>query len=149
MKEIERKFLIKTLPDLSVLAPWHSERFFLKNDKWYEERISHTHDSFYYDKKVTISDVERTREKREITKSEFDFLKTRAYASTSRDTYLLSKTPKITLQVYDGELSGLVRVEVEFDSIEESNIFEPLDWMGEEITGSDIARDATLIEKRI
>ena len=30
MKEIERKFFIKTMPDISELVPWHSERFFLK-----------------------------------------------------------------------------------------------------------------------
>lgn len=97
MKEIERKFLLKVLPDLSLFTPWHSERFFLKNDEWFEERISLLQDRFYYDKKVIVNSLERNREKREITESEFNSLKSRAYASTIRDTYLLSEIPKITL----------------------------------------------------
>jgi CYTH domain-containing protein len=146
MKEIERKFLIKSLPNLSTLTPWHSERFFLKNDEWYEERISCIQDRYYYDKKITISSIERNREKREIIKSEFDSLKSRAYASTIRDTYLLSEIPKITLQIYKGTFEWLVRVEVEFWTIEEANAFEPLFWMGEEITWEIIARDSSLLK---
>lgn len=52
MKEIERKFFIKTMPDLSGLIPWHNERFFLKSEDGFEERISKIQDKFYYDKKT-------------------------------------------------------------------------------------------------
>ena len=45
MKEIERKFFIKTMPDISELVPWHSERFFLKGEDGLEERISRIQDS--------------------------------------------------------------------------------------------------------
>lgn len=55
----------------------------------------------------------------------------------------MSKNPKITLQIYQGELNGLIRAEVEFESTEEANEFIPLLWMGKEITGLDIARDST------
>ncbi|MEV0195758.1 CYTH domain-containing protein [Nonomuraea sp. NPDC050691] len=40
-----------------------------------------------------------------------------------------------SVDVYDGVLSGLRVVEVEFDSVEEANRFIPPPWFGEEITG--------------
>ncbi|EKE06481.1 MAG: adenylate cyclase [uncultured bacterium] len=145
MKEIERKFFIKTSPDISAITPWHSERFFLKGKDDTEERISKIQDKFYYDKKNVISAIERNREKKEITENEFNNLKSRAYGSTIRDTYLLSENPKITLQIYQGQFKGLIRAEVEFNSIEEADTFIPLSWMGKEITGLDIARDSTIL----
>ena len=83
--------------------------------------------------------------KKEITENEFNNLKSRAYGSTIRDTYLLSENPKITLQIYQGQFKGLIRAEVEFNSIEEADTFIPLSWMGKEITGLDIARDSTIL----
>ncbi|MFJ8313857.1 MULTISPECIES: CYTH domain-containing protein [unclassified Streptomyces] len=41
-----------------------------------------------------------------------------------------------TVDEYDGALSGLRVVEVEFDSVEEARAFEPPGWFGEEVTGS-------------
>ena len=58
----------------------------------------------------------------------------------------LKSNPEIAIQVYHGDFEGLVRAEVEFDTEEEATVFKPLDWMGEEMTGLPIARDATLIE---
>ncbi len=143
VNEIERKFFIQAIPDLSGIAVLHSERFFLKTENGFEERISKIDGKFYYDKKIIISPVEREREKKIITEEEFNELKIRAYGSTIRDTYLLSKKPKITLQIYHGQFEGLIRAEVEFDSLQEANDFVPVYWMGKEITGLDIARDST------
>lgn len=41
------------------------------------------------------------------------------------------------VDVYDGDLSGLAVVEVEFGSGEESAAFEPPDWFGAELTGDE------------
>ncbi|MEQ8713840.1 MAG: CYTH domain-containing protein [Cyclobacteriaceae bacterium] len=49
------------------------------------------------------------------------------------DIPYLGKT--IELDVYTGHLSGLMVAEVEFESIEESNRFTPPDWFGKEISG--------------
>jgi adenylate cyclase len=40
----------------------------------------------------------------------------------------------IEVDVYDGDLAGLVVAEVEFDSEEESAAFEPPEWFGDEVT---------------
>ena len=49
----------------------------------------------------------------------------------------------IEVDVYEDELDGLVTAEVEFDSAEASEAFEPIDWFGADITGeSDYANQA-------
>jgi adenylate cyclase len=41
----------------------------------------------------------------------------------------------IEVDVYEGELEGLVVAEVEFPSEQEAGRFEPPEWLGEEVTG--------------
>lgn len=48
------------------------------------------------------------------------------------------------VDVYDGALAGLCRVEVEFVSPEEATAFEPPAWFGREVTGDDRWRNASL-----
>jgi CYTH domain-containing protein len=42
---------------------------------------------------------------------------------------------EIELDVYDGELSGLITAEVEFASEREADEFQPPAWLGTEVTG--------------
>ena len=53
--------------------------------------------------------------------------------------YILFKTryfkEGIEVDVYQGHLPGLVVAEVEFDSQDACEAFEPPDWFGEEVTG--------------
>jgi adenylate cyclase len=41
----------------------------------------------------------------------------------------------IELDVYEGDLSGLVTAEIEFDSEQAADSFEPARWLGDEVTG--------------
>ena len=41
----------------------------------------------------------------------------------------------VELDVYEGELEGLLVAEVEFPSEEEAGRFEPPEWLGEDVTG--------------
>lgn len=43
--------------------------------------------------------------------------------------------PTIEVDVYGGELEGLVVAESEFPSVDASHRFDPPDWLGEELTG--------------
>jgi len=144
--EIERKFFVKNMPDLSGIEPLHYERYFLERKDGIEVRISKVNDTYKYEKKVELSNLERTREKREISKEEFDELKKNASESVLRDRYNISFNPDITIQIYHGRFEGLVRAEVEFMTEEEARSFTPLEWMGEEMTGLSIARDGKLID---
>lgn len=144
--EIERKFFVKEMPDLKEIEPLFYERYFLERRNGIETRISKVNETYKYEKKIEISELERTRESKEITKEEFDKLKQGASEAIIRERYDISVNPKISIQIYHGRFDGLVRAEVEFESEEEAKNFVPLDWMEEEMTGLPIARDGKLID---
>lgn len=144
--EIERKFYVKRMPDLTLIKPLQYERYFLQRGEGIEIRISKVDNTYKYEKKIEISNIERTRESKEISKEEFEELKKEASESIIRERYNISDKPNIAIQVYHGRFEGLVRAEVEFESEKEALDFVPLDWMGEEMTGLPIARDSRLID---
>ncbi len=143
--EIERKFFVKEMPDISGIKPMRYERYFLKHQNGEEERISKVDNKYFYEKKITISDLERTGEKKEISVQEFDALKQHSSEVLIRDRYDISADPKISIQVYHAKHEGLVRAEVEFGSKEDAENFHPPNWMGKEMTGLPVARDADLL----
>jgi CYTH domain-containing protein len=147
--EIERKFFVNVMPDISGIKALHYERYFINRDNGdngIEERISKIDDEFWYQRKVEISELERTQEKKRISESEFNQLKEKASEAIIRDRYNLSFNPDIVIQIYHGRFEGLIRAEVEFNSEAEAKSFIPLSWMGEEMTGLPIARDSKLLD---
>ena len=56
----------------------------------------------------------------------------------AKKRYLIPLNEKLTaeLDVFEQELSGLLLVEVEFDTVEEANSFVPPAWFGEDVTNS-------------
>ena len=144
--EIERKFFVKEMPDLSGIEPLHYERYFLARENGKEVRISKINDSYIYEEKSEVSELGRTREKKSITKEEFERLKEHVSEGINRDRYTISSDPDIAIQIYHGRFEGLIRAEVEFDSEKAAKEFILLPWMGKEMTGLPIARDARLIE---
>lgn len=146
MQEIERKFLVKTLPDLSGGNCIGYERYFLKIESGFEERIQKKGDTYEKEKKYKISDFSRETEKTKIDKTDFDTLKKSASKAIIRDSYKLSDEPTVTIKIYHGEHEGLIRAEVEFSTEEEAEKFQAFDWMGKEITGTQLGTDAELIQ---
>ncbi len=143
--EIERKFLIKSMPDLSGLAPIRYERYYLRIEPDFEERIQKVGDRYERETKSRKSDLERTADKTRISQEEFDTLKSQAQSAIVRDSYLVSENPEITIKIYRGQHEGLARAEVEFDTVDEARAFVPLSWMGREITQSPLGRDSQLL----
>ncbi len=144
--EIERKFFVKELPDLSSIKPLHYERYFLERTKEVEIRISKINDSYKYEKKLRVSKLERKREKKDITEREFNGWKAKGTEGILRDRYDISNNPDISIQIYRGRFEGLIRAEVEFESVKEAEDFIPPAWMGKEMTDLPIARDSKLID---
>lgn len=145
-QEIERKFLVKEIPNLTGIKPVHYERYFLQRGSTVEERIQKKDNTFEYEKKVTISPIESHKEKRIISEEEYNNLKQRSSDAIIRESYILATNPEVSLKIYEGRFKGLMRVEVEFKSVEEANSFIPQDWMGEEITNSPLGRDGKLLD---
>ena len=143
--EIERKFFVKNMPDLTGITPQQYERYFLERGNGKEIRITRVDATYKYESKTELSALERTRDVKTITKEEFDRLKGNSTDSILRTRYIISSQPNITIQVYHGRFEGLVRAEVEFDSEADAIAFKPLAWMGDEMTDLPIARDGKLI----
>src|SRR5579872_5953286 len=119
MKEIERKFLVKKMPDLSGHASVRYERYFLYKDGRVEMRIQQKGNRFEFERKMILSGLSSEKMKFEITRPEFEALKKIAGHSLIRDSYQLSDEPQISLKVYQGKFVGLIRAEAEFSSEKE------------------------------
>ncbi len=88
----------------------------------------------------------RTEEEINLEPEQFDALwpltEDRRVAKTR---YLVpTETGTIEVDVYEGELAGMVTAEMEFDSEAASDAFEPPDWLGAEVTGDDRYANKTL-----
>ena len=133
MKEIERKFLIRSLPDLSNAAKYEIEQVYLRIKP--ERRIRKENNKYYYTEK-SEGFLVREENEREITEEEYNELKKDSVSNIIkktryvffRDGYLLE------LDIYRGLFEGLVTVEVEFETKEEALEFEPFEFFGQEIT---------------
>ncbi len=55
-----------------------------------------------------------------------------------------SATGEIEVDVFEGELAGMITVEMEFDSEAQSDAFDPPEWLGREVTGDDRYANETL-----
>ncbi len=133
--EIERKFLVTKMPNLKGIEKVPQEEYFLQRGDLIEEEIKRKKSVCYYERKVTISSKEKSREKRAVPKEVFDALRSKGTSIIKRDGYKISeKHPVISIKTYKGVYDGLVLAEVKFDSVEEMEEFRPFDWMGVEIT---------------
>lgn len=142
--EIERKYLVKYMP----------ERFYAYNHKELEQAYLSFGDDGDLEKRIRLmrsrltvhylytekssGTLSREENEFEISKKEFDrlaseavskFVKKARYYIPLSDGKLLAE-----LDVYHSELSGLVTVEVEFESLADSEAFTPPEWFGDEIT---------------
>lgn len=148
--EIERKFLVHTLPDITNILPVRYERYFLKITDGYQERIQRKGDIYELEVKKSVPTmgkiVHYEKTKRPISKEESEKLKEgKENAGIIRDGYFLSKKPDISIKIYHGRFEGLIRAEVEFDNEDEANSYRPEPWMGEEITRSPLGMDSRLL----
>lgn len=143
--EIERKWLVKNLPDLAGLTPITYERYFLYIGNNIEIRIQRKGDRYQFERKSQVGKLSREEQVFDITEGEFNTLKRQSLKAILRDSYLIQEYPQITLKIYKGDYEGLIRAEVEFESEEEAEKFVPLDWFGKEITETPLGRDKLLI----
>jgi adenylate cyclase len=144
-KAITRKFLVKVTPDLSSKIKTTYQRYYLYNKNSVVIRIQKINEDFELERKANVSGLVRDGQTVKITQDEFEELKKFATKNIKRDSYEIQKNPRILLRVYHGSFEGLTRVEVNFDSEEEANTFQPLDWFGKEITGTNLSQDGHLL----
>lgn len=145
--EIEKKFLVSKLPD--NLENYHHDEI----QQWYfvleeniEERVRHRWNNFYHTKKIWYWEVREEYEK-EITKENFDFLWPKTEGKRIFKTRYLIPYDMYTIEldIYHDKLDWLVVAEIEFDTLEQSNLFIKPKWFWEEITNDNKYKNRNLI----
>ncbi|HUW21391.1 MAG TPA: hypothetical protein VMW41_01855 [Candidatus Bathyarchaeia archaeon] len=144
--EIERKFLIKKMPDLSNLKSVVCERYYIYRDEVIELRVQKIGNKYEIERKEIINKLKAIKTKLAIFKHEFGKLKRLCSATIVRESYNISSDPDVSIKIYHGKYEGLRKIEVEFSSEEEASFFQIPDWYGEEITDSLVSRDSKLLD---
>ena len=145
-KEIERKYLIKQMPNLKNIKPIRYERYYINDNIDNQIRVQKKADKFIIETKTKVSDIEYKKEKQEITEQEFLKLIKDCKRLIIRDSYLINEKPNITIKIYHGIYKGLIRAEVEFNNEYEYSKFEIPEWFGKDITNTELGMVARLIK---
>ncbi len=135
--EIERKFLVKCLPPGAEGLSGEPIRqgYVIATEDGIELRVRQKRTRFFQTIKMGEG-LSRTEIEFELTQDQFQQL----WPSTegrrvSKTRYRLPVGAHTAeLDRFDGDLAGLLLVEVEFPSIEASRQFSPPDWFGLDVT---------------
>lgn len=133
--EIEKKFMVKKLPDLEKYDRHIITQAYLCTDP--TVRIRRQDDDYYmtYKGKGLLAHEEYNLP---LTKEGYEHLLTKA------DGYVISKTRylipiknnlTVELDVFDKPFAPLIMAEVEFPDMETANAYQPESWLGVEVTG--------------
>ena len=134
--EIERKYLVKTLPENLKSYPCRFlEQGYLSTEP--VVRVRQDNDKFeltYKSKGLMV----REEHNLPLTKESYEHLKIKADGRIITKKRYMIPLDKYTIEldVFEGELAPLVLAEVEFPSEEEANAFIPPEWFGEDVTFS-------------
>ncbi len=132
--EIERKFLIKELPEnLEAFEHHEIEQGYLCTEPVLRVRKKDDNYFFTYKGKGLLA---REEVETSINKEAYDHLIKKA------DGYIISKTRyiipfkehTIELDIFHKDIEGLIMAEVEFESVEIANAFTPPEWFGKDVT---------------
>ena len=146
--EIERKYLVKTLPDHLEQYPCKPiEQGYLNTNP--VVRIRRSNDSYiltYKGKGLMV----REEYNLPLNEESFTHLKEKIDGLLiQKRRYLIPLAEKYTIEldVFEGELAPLVLAEVEFETEEEANTFVPPEWFGEDVTFSTKYHNSTLSQR--
>ena len=137
--EIERKFLVETLPSLDDLVSTEVRQGYLTNAADSIEMRLRQKGSKHFMTLKSDGDLARTEYEIAINEEQFDTL----WPATEgrrvekvRHVGTLDDGLTFELDVFSGDLAGLKLVEVEFSSLEAANSFVAPDWFGADVTAN-------------
>ncbi len=143
--EIERKFLIQSLPHNLDSFPFHQiEQGYLCTEPVVRVRRQ---DEEYYLTYKSKGLMVREEYNLPLTREAYCHLRSKADGILiSKKRYLIPLPPAYTIEldIFEGKLAPLVLAEVEFATEEEANNFLPPEWFGEDVTYSDKYHNSTL-----
>lgn len=140
MIEIERRFLVRTLPPILDSTPCKSieQGYYRADDHQSLQRIRRIDGRCIHTIKHGKGLVRKEIEK-EISEQEFNqlWLRTEGRRLRKKRYFLPFGEWRIELDVYEDALEGFFIAEVEFPSVEDSKNFTPPAWFGPEVTERD------------
>lgn len=147
--EIERKFLIPVLPDnLSQYKCHQIEQGYLCTAPVVRIRKE---DENYYMTYKSKGMMVREEYNLPLTKPAYEHLKSKADGIViSKTRYLIpyNKDLMIELDVFHDTYEGLWLAEVEFDTEEAANVFQPPSWFGKDVTFDGRYHNSTMSKKQ-
>jgi adenylate cyclase len=134
--EVERKFLVPVAPDLDAAAGDEIEQGYLAIGSDGEVRVRRMGEMLLLTAKRGAG-LSRQEAEVELDRAGFDELwsLTEGRRLRKRRHVMPHGELRIEIDVYAGDLEGLVVAEIEFASEEDANAFDPPGWLGEEVTG--------------
>lgn len=131
--EIERKFLVKCLPNLEDVKYSEIKQGYFSITP--EKRVRQI-DNRYYITEKGEGDMVREEKEWEIDKKEAEalFAMSKTYIIEKRRYYLPYGEYTIELDIYGGKHQGLIVAEVEFESEKSALDFTPPAWFSKDIT---------------
>lgn len=136
--EIERKFLIKQLPEnLERFPHHHIEQAYLSTDPVI--RIRKWDDLCF----LTVKSkglLAREEYEMPIEKERYDdLLRYKRGHIITKTRYVIREKDglKIELDIFEGIHKGLIMAEVEFPDLNTAKAYVPAEWFGEEVTGDE------------
>jgi CYTH domain-containing protein len=143
--EVERKFLVAETPDLAGTDSDEIEQGYLAIGADGEVRLRRKGETLVLTAKRG-SGISRDEAEVELDRESFDRLwpLTESRRLHKRRHVIPHGELTIELDVYEGDLAGLVVAEVEFPSEDDAGRFEPPEWIGNEVTGDERYLNETL-----
>ena len=134
--EVERKFLVSEPPELDGSDADEIDQGYLAIGADGEVRVRRKGDRLLLTVKRGAG-LSRQEAEVELDRRSFDELwpLTEGRRLHKRRHLVPHGALSVEVDVYDGDLEGLVVAEIEFPSEEEARAFDPPDWLGEEVTG--------------
>jgi adenylate cyclase len=143
--EIERKFLVRVLPNLDGVDADEIKQGYLAIGSDGEVRVRRKGEKLVLTAKRG-SGLSRQEAEVELDRESFDELwpLTEGWRLQKRRHVLRYGELEVELDVYGGELESLVVAEIEFATEEDAKAFDPPAWLGEEVTGDHRYMNETL-----
>lgn len=132
--EIERKFLVNKCPTLDQYPVIQITQAYVSIQPVI--RIRQSNDNFFLTIKSSGA-ISREEYEMPITDEEFHTLLKKVEGNViTKKRYLISLEDGLTaeLDIFEGNLSSLTTVEVEFASLEAANHFTPPSWFGKDVS---------------
>ena len=145
--EIERKFLLKNIPENLTSYPCrHIEQGYLCTNP--VVRIRRDNDKYELTYKGKGSMV-REEYNLPLNQTAYEHLKEKIDGRLIAKKRYMIPLDKYTIEldVFEGELAPLILAEVEFSSEEDANSFTAPDWFGEDVTFSKLYHNSYLSQK--